>query len=171
MHIWQHPGAAAIGGAGFFKTFFMKQIVMMVVGCVMASASFAQQNPVQWATTCKKIDGKTYEVRLTATVQAGWHIYSQHTQAGGPLATVVTFSKNPVLNFEGEATEVGDLKKEHSELFGVDVKYFNNKVEFVQKVSAKGKAKTKLNGTVEFMVCNDKECLPPRKVPFEVEIK
>ena len=37
----------------------------------------AQLNPVSWSFTSKKITDKTYEVHLTATMQSGWHLYSQ----------------------------------------------------------------------------------------------
>jgi thiol:disulfide interchange protein DsbD len=56
-------------------------------------------------------------------------------------------------------------------LFGVDVKQFSNKVDFVQTVKIKGKAKTVLNGSVEFMTCNDHECLPPKTQKFSVALK
>jgi thiol:disulfide interchange protein DsbD len=43
-------------------------------------------------------------------------------------------------------------------------------VDFVQIVKVKGKAKTNLAGKVEYMVCNDKECLPPAETDFSVNI-
>jgi len=50
----------------------------------------------------------------------------------------------------------------HEEVFGVDVKYFEGKVDFVQRVKLRGSAKNEFfPGTVEFMVCNDQQCLPP----------
>jgi len=56
-------------------------------------------------------------------------------------------------------------------LFGVDVKQFSNKVVFVQTVKMKAKAKTSITGTIEFMTCNNRECLPPKAQPFSVAIK
>ena len=57
------------------------------------------------------------------------------------------------------------------EVFDIDTKYYNNKVEFVQVVNVKGNAKTNLTGTVEYMACNDRECLPPKSVPFSIALK
>jgi len=59
----------------------------------------------------------------------------------------------------------------HDQYFNVDVKYFNNKVDFVQTVTLKADAKTSVSGTVEYMVCNDEECLPPKKVPFDLKLQ
>jgi thiol:disulfide interchange protein DsbD len=50
------------------------------------------------------------------------------------------------------------------------VKYFESKVDFVQVVKLKANVKTSLAGKVEFMVCNDKQCLPPSEVEINVNI-
>jgi len=52
----------------------------------------------------------------------------------------------------------------------VDVKYFSGKVDFVQLVKVKGNAKTNVTGSVEFMVCNDKQCLPPATEKFSIAL-
>lgn len=138
----------------------------------------AQQNTpapggqvVQWTTSVKKINEKNYELHLKATVQGNWHLYSQSTPDGGPLPTELSFVKNPLVILEGLAMEKGDLVKKHEEVFGVDVKYYNGSMELVQKISLKAKIRTNISGTVKYMVCNDRECLPPKTVPFQVAIQ
>ena len=54
-------------------------------------------------------------------------------------------------------------------VFLSQVKYYENKVDFVVKVKIKG-GKTKLAGKVEYMVCNDEKCLPPAETEFAVAI-
>jgi thiol:disulfide interchange protein DsbD len=44
-------------------------------------------------------------------------------------------------------------------------------VTFLQNVTVKGNVKTNLAGTIEYMLCNEKECLPPRKNPFTVALQ
>ncbi len=131
---------------------------------------FAQTDPVQWNNSIKKIDANTYEIHLTATVQGPWHLYSQHTPTGGPVPTTVAFTKNPVMIIEGDVKEKGDLIKKHEEVFGIDVMYYNSRVDFVQLVKTRGKVKTNCNGTIRYMVCNDKECLSPKTVPFQINL-
>jgi hypothetical protein len=142
-------------------------VLLLLVG---ASASFAQSNKqVTWKYTAKKVSAGVYEVHITATLNGNWHIYAQ--QAGeGPLPTTFKFTKNPLLTLEGAVKEQGKLKKVHEEAFDSEVRYYENTVTFIQTVKVKGKAKTALTGTVEYMVCNDKECLPPAEVPFKVEL-
>jgi len=40
----------------------------------------------------------------------------------------------------------------------------------VQVVKLKAKAKTNIAGVVEFQTCDDKKCLPPKKVNFNIPI-
>jgi DsbC/DsbD-like thiol-disulfide interchange protein len=133
---------------------------------------FAQlQDPVKWSFSAKKLSDGNYEIHLTAAIQSGWHIYSQTTPDGGPIPTAITFSKNPLLTLSGTAKEEGKMEQHNEPLFGVDVKQFSNKVDFVQTVKLKNNAKTNVNGSVEYMVCNDKQCLPPKTVEFSVSLK
>jgi len=150
----------------------MKQCFSLLVALFVTAVSFAQvKNPVHWTFTSRKINETTFEVTLSAKIDQGWHIYSQTTPEGGPSATSIKFTKNPLLAFDGAAKEVGKLEQKHEELFGVDVKQFANKVDFVQTVRIKGKAKTAVNGTIEFMTCNDKQCLPPSSQKFSVVLQ
>jgi hypothetical protein len=148
----------------------MKRTVIFYLITVLSIANAsAQQNPVQWETTVKKISNNVYEVHVKALIESSWHLYSQTTPPGGPLPSEIVFSKNPVANFDGAVKEMGELKKEHSEVFGVDVLYFNNTVDFVQRITTRG-IKTNISGTVKYMVCNDKQCLPPKTIPIQVKL-
>lgn len=150
----------------------MKKLIILPFLILCANLLFAQiQNPVTWIATSKKISDKTYEVRLTATMQKGWHIYSQTTPEGGPVPTTITFTNNPLLLIKGKPKEIGKLEQHNEPLFGVDVKQFSNKVDFVQSVNLKANVKTSVNLAVEFMVCNDKQCLPPATKKFTVALK
>jgi len=149
----------------------MNRLLLIFFSLFLASVTSAQSDVVEWKFESKKVADKKYEVKLIALVKNPWHIYSTTTPDGGPLPTTITFSKNPLTSFDGKIKEVGKLETHFEEVFDVDTKYFNNKVEFVQLVSVKGNAKTNLTGTVEFMACNDRECLPPKSVPFTIALK
>jgi thiol:disulfide interchange protein DsbD len=150
----------------------MKKVITAAFLIFFSNLLFAQvQNPVEWTATSKKIADKTYEVRLTANINKGWHIYSQTTPDGGPVPTNISFTKNPLVTLNGHAKEIGKLEEHNEPLFGVDVKQFSNKVDFVQVVKLKAPVKTSVNVAVEFMVCNDKQCLPPSTRKFSVALK
>lgn len=134
---------------------------------ILASAQI--ENPVKWSFTAKKVNATTYEVHATATIDAGWHVYAQ--EAGeGPVPTAFKFTKNPLAITAGKVEEVGKLHKSFDKNFNSELKYYENTVDFVQKVTVKGKAATKVKGSVEYMVCDDHQCLPPKEVEFAVSV-
>lgn len=149
----------------------MRKILLSSLFLFVALASFAQiKKPYNWTFAAKKLSDTKYEVKFTAKVDNGWHIYSQNTPDGGPVATTFNFTANPLLTATGKVKETGKLESHFEKLFGVDVKQYSDKVEFTQIVVLKAKVKTNFSGSVEFMLCNDKECLPPAKQNFNVEL-
>ena len=149
-----------------YRFFFLLLITSLPV---VISAQI--QQPVKWSYKLKKLNASTYEMHITATIAKGWHIYSQTTPDGGPVATTIIFSKNPLLTLVDTPKEVGKLEQRHEELFGVDVKQFSSSVNFIQTIKVKAAVKTAVTGTVEFMVCNERECLPPTTNKFSLPIQ
>jgi hypothetical protein len=150
----------------------MKRVVLFLTLFFIATAAMAQKSdPVQWNFVATKKGDKTYELTFGATVSKPWHIYSQTTPKGGPVPTKITYKTNPLIVLDGAAKENGALKQIHDKFFGVDVKYFADKVDFVQTVTVRANAKTNISGTIEYMVCNDEECLPPKKIPFDLKLQ
>lgn len=148
----------------------MKRTVLALLCAFLSVAAMAQlQDPVKWTAKSRKT-ATGYEVVLSATLPKAWHIYSQKTGADGPVPTSLKFTKNPLLTFEGEVKEVGKMKEQYDRLFDTQVKYYADKVDFVQAVKVKGKVKTNVNVTVEYMTCNDSQCLPPTKKTFTVAL-
>lgn len=151
----------------------MKKILFVASIFAIALQSQSQgMNPVTWNFTSKKTGDKTYEVRLTATIQSGWHLYSQ-SQPDDAIAipTGITFNANPLLTMENKVKEVGKMEKFHDEKLGLSANQYSNKVDFVQVVKLKANAKTNISGSVEFQTCDDKKCLPPKTVNFSVALK
>ncbi|MBC8033589.1 MAG: hypothetical protein H7Y03_05550 [Chitinophagaceae bacterium] len=149
----------------------MKRISTLIVFMSMACAGFAQAgDPVSWTFTSRKVADKTYEIHLTASLSSPWHTYSQTTPDGGPLPTKIEFTRNPLVTADGKTKEIGKLQTKHEPVFGVDVKQYEGKVDFVQVVKLKTNVKTNVSGNVEYMACDDNQCLPPKSVPFTVAI-
>ena len=150
----------------------MKRIVLTFLVAFMSMTAFSQmKNPVSWNYEAKKKTANTYEVILTATVESGWHIYSQNTGKGGPVPTTIRFKANPLVTKTGTIKEQGKLEKHFDKLFNTDVLYYSDKVVFVQTVKVKGNIKTSVSGTVEYMVCDDSQCLPPVKKTFDLKLQ
>jgi thiol:disulfide interchange protein DsbD len=148
----------------------LKKTITLFAVLFFAAQLFAQiENPVSWAYTAKKIGPKKYELHLTATIQNSWHIYAQ--KAGdGPEPTTINFKKNPLLKFEGKVKEVGKLETAFDPNFNSTLRFYNKTVDFVQIVNLKSAVNTVVKGSVNFMVCNERKCLPPKEIPFSINI-
>ncbi len=149
----------------------MKKFIALVV-IVCGVMGVKAQNPVTWTFSTKKVADKVYEVHMTATIQSGWHLYSQN-QPEDAIAVPTGFilNNNPLLSLDGKIKEVGKLEKFHDKKLDVSANQYSNKVDFVQLVKLKAKAKTNITGSVEFQTCNDEKCLPPKTVNFTVAIQ
>jgi len=150
----------------------MKNLLFVIFFIVTGLSVTAQVGePINWSFSAKKIEARTYEIHLTAMVESGWHIYSQTTPKGGPVPTAISFNKNPLITIEGITKELGKLEQMYEPLFGVDVKQFSDKVDFVQTIKLKASAKTALSGIIEFMSCNEEMCLPPAEKKFSITLQ
>jgi len=150
----------------------MKHIYILVFS-LLSLASQAQTGSakqVTWTTAAKKLAENLYEVKLTALIKGDYHMYAQEAGVEGPVPTAVKFSPNPLVTMNGQVKEMGKLIRKYESAWEGNVNYYEQKVEFVQQVRLKGKVKTNLSGKVEFMVCNDNQCLPPSEVDFKVAV-
>jgi DsbC/DsbD-like thiol-disulfide interchange protein len=149
----------------------MKKVFLSIAIALFAYAASAQINPVKWAFEAKKKSAGVYEVVITATVDKPWHIYSQNTGANGPIPTKFTFKANPLLSITGKAAEKGKLEKTYDKNFKTDVLYYSNSVVFTQTVKLKNPSvKSSIAGSVQYMVCDDEQCLAPTTKTFDIKL-
>ncbi|MDY0779970.1 protein-disulfide reductase DsbD family protein [Tenacibaculum sp. IB213877] len=141
----------------------MKKIIslfLFLIGTIMYSQIF---EPVNWSTSTKKIAKNQYELIAQATISSGWHLYSQQVPKGGPRPTVFSYIF-PEEEFKliGK-TEEGEGHTIDDPVFEMEIKFFDNTATFKQKVEVQEGVKV-IKANVEFMVCNEIRCLPPKEV-------
>lgn len=149
---------------------YLKRLGFSMLLLVFANIANAQiNNPVSWTYKAKKVAEKTFELHMTANIDGNWHLYAQDA-GDGPEPTAFAFTANPLVSFDGKVKEIGKLEKSYDKNFKSVLKYYGKKVNFVQKIKVKSSVATVVKGTVTFMVCNDRQCLPPRDVPFTINV-
>lgn len=147
----------------------LKKILIKLYFLLWVSLVYSQEHePVRWRFTANKTGDKTFEICATANIQHPWHIYSQDTPEGAALPTSFSFNNNPLLIFEGKPVEKGNVikVKEKKNI----LKYYNQKVVFVQVIKLKTNAKTNIIGKVDYMACTNERCLPPASREFSVSL-
>lgn len=149
------------------RSFFLSFLI-----CATAVAFAQVSNPVSWAFGSKKISNNLYEVQATANIQSGWHLYAQaQPQDAIAVPTTFEFSKNPLVQLDGSVKEAGKLEKFTDKDLGVSANQYSKQVVFIQRVKLKGKAKSNVSGNVTYQTCDDKKCLPPKTVNFNIALK
>src|SRR6188472_39486 len=147
----------------------MKAVILSLF--LFATMVVSAQNPVTWTFTSKKLTNNSYEICMTATIEKGWHLYSQ-TQPEDAIAIPTTFAitSNPLIEVIGKIKEDGKMEKFHDSQLDISAHQYSKTVNFVQTIKLKGKAKTSFSGSVEYQTCDDKKCLPPKTVNFKVAL-
>jgi len=127
--------------------------------------------PVSWSFASVHMEDGTPAVHLTAHVEKGWHIYATQLENDlGPIPTTITISPAEGFTLTGALVEP-EPEEVYDQNFQMNVRYHSGEPVFTQQVKVIGTKPIFVEGEVEYMVCNDKTCLPPTTVPFRLEIK
>ncbi len=127
-------------------------------------------DPVKWDTSVEKVSDSEFDLVIKATIEPGWHLYSQNVPEGGPIPTSFTFKESKKeYELVGKTVE-GKGHEVHDPVFDMDIKFFGDEAIFKQRVKVLTKDKITVTGTLEFMVCDDTNCLPPTDVEYTFEV-
>ena len=148
----------------------MKKYIIICLLLLNVTLTFSQiLKPVEWNTSVEKVSDTEYKLVSTATIDKGWHLYSQSVPEDGPIPTTFTYDDTgEKIKLLGSTTEEEGLTIDDA-VFNMKIKYFENNAIFEQKVSLSEGINT-VNGIVEFMVCDDERCLPPTEVDLIFKI-
>ncbi len=148
----------------------MKLIITILALWVTIAVANAQiLKPVKWSYAAKKISATEAVVLIKATIDDGWHVYSQTVKEGGPVKTTFTFPAAKTYTLIGKTIEPRPETK-FEQAFNMNVSFFEHEVIFQQKIRLKA-ARVTVKGQLEYMTCNDKQCLPPEDVDFSIIVK
>ncbi len=124
------------------------------------------QNPVHFKSELKTGKGAEAEIVFTATIDKGWHVYSTDLGQDGPIEATFNVVKMEGAEKVGKLTPQGKVIKQYDEMFGMELKYFEEKVTFVQKIRFT-KPQYTIDCYLEYGACNDQSCMPPTQVEFK----
>ncbi len=143
--------ASSKSSLSFFSIIFMLILSLTAQGQIL--------NPVKWSFSTRQINDQEAELLFKAKIDKGWHLYSQFVEPGGPIPTSFTFAPSKAYKLVGKVQEPKALV-EFDNVFEMNVAYFDNEAVFRQKVSLLQAGEITINGTFEYMVCDDEKCIP-----------
>ncbi len=152
----------------------MKRIITIFTIFLAVSITAGAQilKPEKWKFNYHQ-DGDEVTLTFTVTLDKGWHIYSHFIKDGGPIPTslVIDGSAKGKYRLVGHFEEHGAPVEIFDHTFNMQVKYYENKVTFKQRLEVKSEEDFTLKGYLEYMLCNDENCLPPTEYDFEIPVK
>jgi thiol:disulfide interchange protein len=149
----------------------LRKIIALISILILPCSQFAQViNPVRWEFSAKKIMINTYELKFTAIIDKGWHMYGLNIPPDGPVPTKFTFENENNLKFQGSLSPVQKPETQYDSTFEMKIELFDNRVDFVGRLKVNSESKTEIKGFVTYMTCDNSRCLPPRDQTFSILI-
>ena len=124
------------------------------------SAANAQTKPVVvWNASAEQVEDGLYRITVEAAIDEGWHIYSLEPSKF-IIPTSFTFSCSEGAQLKDGLKQLQEPKKVYDEIYRAELGYFENKAVFTQDIELTAPGAT-VEMFLEYMACNDMNCLPP----------
>ena len=150
---------------------FLRSAAFMLFLFVSALANGQLLEPVHFKSELKTTEGASEaEIVFSAIIDPGWHVYSTDLGDDGPVSATFNAVKMEGVETVGKLTPKGNVVKKYDEMFGMELKFFENKATFVQKIRFT-KPEYVIDCYLEYGACNDESCMPPSQVELRVEGK
>jgi thiol:disulfide interchange protein DsbD len=147
----------------------MKKLYTLLLVLLVLQSQAQIENPVKWSYNAQKTSKNEANVQIKASIQKGWHLYSQFIEDGGPIPTSFTFSPAKDYQLEGKVSESPKAVTAFDPNFGMKIAWHETQVIFTQKIKTTSDKFT-LKGVLEYMVCNNNKCLPPTEQEFSIPV-
>ncbi|MBO3099433.1 protein-disulfide reductase DsbD family protein [Gelidibacter pelagius] len=144
-------------------------LYFLLVSMTLTAVKAQVLDPVKWSTSVEKISDTEYDLISKATIDRGWHLYSQDVPEDGPIPTTFTYDTGADAELMGNTTEE-EGRTVNDPVFNMRIKYFDDSAEFRQRINILNKELSIVKGEVEFMVCDDMRCLPPSYIDLDFDL-
>ena len=128
-------------------------------------------DPVQWTIAAERIDDRTYDVILTAELDAGWTLYTQeNSDESGLLPIVFRYDETGLTLVGTTQREAGTYKRAYDHIWDAEVgKIVAGPARWRQRLTVEPGTE-QFSGVIEYMTCDDEQCLPPDFVDYTVRL-
>lgn len=138
----------------------------LVVMVLVLAAKAQMVDPVHFTATLKVLEGGEGEIVFNGRIDAGWHVYSTDLGNDGPISATFNVVKLEGVETVGKLKARGDELKQYDKMFGMELRYFEYKATFVQRVRFT-KPQYTIDCYLEYGACNDELCMPPTQVELK----
>lgn len=138
---------------------FIQRILLPLLALTLGVTTLHAQE-VGWTGSVEPLGGAEYELRFEAAIPSGFHMYDMGPYEGGPNPTVITLSPEAGVELLGSVEQRTKPHRYFDQMFGMEIGTFSGKALFTQRVRLTA-AQAKVRAAIEWMICDDKSCMPP----------
>lgn len=143
-----------------------KATTLILVMLVSILANAQMLDPVKFTSQLKTNNTAEGEIIFSGKIDQGWHVYSTGLGADGPISATFNKVKLDGVELVGKLQARGKEISNFDKLFEMNLRYFENSVQFVQRVRFTKPSYT-IDAYLEYGACNDQNCLPPTSVEIK----
>jgi thiol:disulfide interchange protein DsbD len=145
----------------------MRTALLSIVFFSLLSTWAFGQEKIQWSFDYVAFPSS---IQISAKIENGWHLYALDLDPSiGPVPTQIVLEKNKLVKELQPFAASTIAKKSYDANFGAEVSYYEK--EFFAHNRILVKKPTIVKGELTYMLCDDKRCLPPKTIPFEIAVK
>ena len=136
-------------------------LALLLLVAMFCNAQMA--DPVKFKSHLKTGSTAEAEIVFDGKIAHGWHVYSTNLGSDGPIEASFHVDKKDGVELVGKLTPRGHEISMMDNMFGMKLRFFENRVQFVQKVKFTKPTYT-IKAYLEYGACNDEMCMPPTQV-------
>lgn len=141
--------------------------LLPVLAALTAATAFGQK--VAWTGAAEPLENNEYRIVIEAAIPAPYHMYDMGPYEGGPNATAITFAPAEGVEFKGGVEPLTTPHLYFDEMFQMEIGTYEGKAQFAQRVRL-SVPQAEVKATIEWMICDDKSCMPPEDTELTIAI-
>jgi len=152
----------------------MKKLLVIIFFLFVGVFTNAQIiDPVIWEFSQSTISDSEVELQFKASIEKHWHLYSQFTgqyyNDEGPIPTSFVFKESDFFIKKDSVIEELPIE-DYDPIWEETLKYYEEAVTFRQRIKLLTKDPFNITGEINFMLCDEAQCVFPMPLPFSFNI-
>lgn len=137
----------------------------LFLSAVQLSAQLVE--PAKWDIRFELLDDSEAQIIASMEIDKGWHVYSNDVNPEvGPYPLQIAWGEMSGIEPVGSLESETQPHTEYDSMFGANLSWWTGSAIVRQKMRITADSYF-IGGNIIYSACNDENCIPPTKVPFD----
>lgn len=150
------------------KRKIMNRIIPLLVLLLSVGQLSAQLvEPAKWDIRFELLNDSEAQIVASMKIERGWHVYSHEVNPEvGPYPLQIAWGEMSGIEPVGSLESDTRPHTEYDSMFGANLSWWTGSATVRQKLKVLADSYS-VKGNIIYSACNDENCIPPTKVPFD----